>query len=46
MARKNRNAFKLRRHHNNKGIRQIKGGKTKSFIKRLARELNIPYRTG
>jgi hypothetical protein len=35
---------KKRRHHNNKGYRQIKRGKTKAFIKKLAKELGIPYK--
>jgi hypothetical protein len=33
-----------RRHHNNKGYRQIKRGKTKAFVKKLAKELGIPYK--
>lgn len=33
-----------RRHHNNKGHRQIKTGQTGRFIKRLARALRIPIK--
>lgn len=37
--------MKNRKHHNNKGLRQIKRGKTKEFIKRLAKKLKIPYKS-
>jgi hypothetical protein len=33
-----------RRHHNNKGLRQIKRGTHKIVIKKLAKELKIPYK--
>jgi hypothetical protein len=33
--------MKLRRHHNNKGTRQIQRGKTHEFIERLAKKLGI-----
>lgn len=32
-----------RRHHNTKGIRHIKRGKTVNDVKRIARKLRIPY---
>lgn len=35
--------MKFRKHHNNKGYRQIKTGKTKKFIKELAKKLGIKY---
>jgi hypothetical protein len=35
---------KERRHHNNKGYRQIKRGKTRLQVKRMARRLGIPYK--
>lgn len=35
--------MKTRRHHNNDGRRQIKGGKTREQVKRLAKRLGIPY---
>ena len=35
--------MKFRRHHNNKGYRQIKNGTTERQIKQIARKLNIPY---
>lgn len=31
--------MKTRRHHNNKGYRQIKNGKTREFAKRLKNKL-------
>lgn len=34
----------VRRHHNNKGTRQIKRGKTAEFVKHLARKYNIKYK--
>lgn len=36
--------MKLRRHHNNKGYRQIRNGSTRKFIERLARSLGVPVR--
>lgn len=33
-----------RRHHNNKGYRKVKRGKTRDEIKRLAKQLGIPYK--
>ncbi len=35
--------MKTRRHHNNKGYRQIKLGHTVDQVKRIAAKLNIPY---
>lgn len=35
--------MKSRKHHNNKGYRQIKNGTTKKFIKSLAKKLGIKY---
>lgn len=32
-----------RRHHNNTGYRQIKRGKTRAQVKRIAKRLSIPY---
>jgi len=32
-----------RRHHNNKGFRQIKRGKTKDQVKKIAKRLGIKY---
>lgn len=34
---------KQRRHHNNKGYRQIKRGRTREQVREIARRLNIPY---
>lgn len=34
---------KPRRHHNNKGLRQIKNGGPEKDIRRLAKKLKIPY---
>jgi hypothetical protein len=34
--------MKTRRHHNNKGIRQIKRGKTYEQLRRIAKRLGIP----
>lgn len=36
--------MKSRRHHNNKGYRQIQTGATGRFIARLARFLGVPVR--
>ena len=33
-----------RRHHNNKGTRQIQRGKTREFVKSIARKYNIKYK--
>lgn len=33
-----------RRHHNNKGTRQIRRGKTRQQVKAIAKQLNIPYK--
>ena len=33
--------MKHRRHHNNKGLRQIKNGKTYEYIKKLSKKLGI-----
>lgn len=35
--------MKHRRHHNNKGYRQIKNGKTVVQVKRIARRLKLNY---
>lgn len=35
--------MKTRRHHNNKGLRQIKTGKTADHVRRMARRLGIRY---
>lgn len=35
--------MKLRKHHNNKGFRQIKNGATQRQAKRIARRLGIAY---
>ncbi len=35
--------MKTRRHHNNKGLRQIKQGKTTLQVKKIARKLKIKY---
>lgn len=34
--------MKTRRHHNNKGTRQIKRGSTRKQVARIARKLRIP----
>jgi tRNA U34 2-thiouridine synthase MnmA/TrmU len=36
--------MKFRRHHNNKGVRQIKHGRTIEQVKRIANKLGIPYK--
>lgn len=33
----------MSRHHNNKGLRQVKRGKTRVQVKALAKKLGIPY---
>lgn len=35
--------MKTRRHHNNKGLRQIKRGKTEEQLKRICKKLGLPY---
>lgn len=35
--------MKMRRHHNNKGTRQIKRGRCEQRARRLARRLGVPY---
>jgi hypothetical protein len=35
--------MKCRRHHNTKGLRQIKRGNTRKQVERMARRLGIPY---
>lgn len=35
--------MKNRRHHNNKGYRQIKRGKTRNQVKAIAKRLKLPY---
>jgi hypothetical protein len=34
---------KTRKHHNNKGYRQIKRGKTVEQVRRIAAKLGLPY---
>lgn len=38
--------MKTRRHHNNKGNRQIKRGKTAVQVKAMARRLKLPFHNG
>lgn len=38
--------MKARRHHNNKGRRQIQRGKTRAQLERIARRLKLPYSKG
>ena len=38
--------MKRRRHHNNKGTRQIRRGKTHDQVARIARRLGVPLRIG
>ena len=33
-----------RRHHNNKGTRQIKNGQTSKDLKRIAEKLKVPFK--
>lgn len=35
--------MKTRRHHNNKGFRQIKRGKTFDQVKAMCRRLKLPF---
>jgi hypothetical protein len=35
--------MKTRRHHNNKGYRRIKRGKTRDQVEHMARRLGVPY---
>lgn len=35
--------MKTRKHHNNKGIKQIKNGKAEEKVKRIAKKLGIKY---
>jgi hypothetical protein len=35
--------MKTRKHHNNKGYRQIKRGKNKEQVKHICKKLNIKY---
>lgn len=35
--------MKLRRHHNNEGLQQIRRGKTRTQVEAIARRLGIPY---
>ena len=37
--------MKTRKHHNNKGDRQIRRGKTREQVKRIAQKLGIRYET-
>lgn len=36
--------MKSRRHHNNDGVRQVKRGKTRGQIARIAKKLGIPLK--
>lgn len=36
--------MKTRRHHNNKGLRQIKRGKTAEQVKAMCKRLCLPFR--
>lgn len=38
--------MKARRHHNNKGYRQIKRGKTAEQVKRMAKRMSVPFVQG
>jgi len=38
--------MKTRRHHNNKGYRQIKNGKASKGIAIIAHKLGIPFKVG
>lgn len=38
--------MKFRRHHNNKGLRQIKRGRTTRQVQCMAARLGIPYLSG
>jgi hypothetical protein len=38
--------MKSRRHHNNKGLRQIKRGRTAKQVELMARKVGVPYRVG
>jgi hypothetical protein len=35
--------MKFRRHHNNKGFRHVRRGKTKSDVARIARKLGLKF---
>lgn len=35
-----------RRHHNNKGLRQIKRGKTAKSLEAICRKIGLPFRHG
>lgn len=35
--------MKTRKHHNNKGTRQIQNGKCQSSMEKLAKRLGVPY---
>lgn len=37
--------MKTRRHHNNKGTRQIKNGQLEKRARKLAKEMGVPYET-
>lgn len=37
--------MKYRKHHNNKGLRTLRTGKTVQQVRRIARRLGIPYGT-
>jgi hypothetical protein len=35
--------MKMRKHHNNHGLTQIKRGKTERTVRNIAKKLGIPY---
>jgi len=35
--------MRTRRHHNNKGSKQVREGKTEAQVKAMAKRLKIPY---
>lgn len=35
--------MKTRKHHNNKGLRQIRRGKTANQVKHMAKRLKVPF---
>jgi hypothetical protein len=37
---------KTRRHHNNRGDRQIRNGSTRRQVERIARRLGVPVKSG
>ncbi len=35
-----------KKHHNNKGLRQVKTGKTADLLQRVADKMNVPFKFG